>query len=426
MKPIEALIYTLVKRFASEFVPAHLRNEFDVAEEEAKRTLASDLMMADWVEKKIARIDTWQGLLDLPQPESDGEIFNTISAAIYAEQNLEISYQGNDGLMHRAVSPLAIIKRDQVLYVAMRFIGYQDVRLVALHRIVGAKVAQTPTVTNEQSFDLNAYLKDGLPFTLPGEKTFNLHLRFAESVYHSLNGRPLRNITSISEPEDGWFEVKAEGVKNTMELRWWLLGFGDKVRIIEPEAIASELQYLLFDPLTGLLARRACQEHFERLIASACRTESALAVVLVDIDHFKRVNDELGHSAGDQVLQEVSRRLKATCRSMDVVGRWGGEEFLILLPETTVQEAALLSERLRQAIRSTPCNVGDDGASRNVSISIGVTAMNKWPQQKRCITDLIDVLLKEADSALYKAKEARDSVEIYRLGGRLFHVGIGT
>ena len=198
-----------------------------------------------------------------------------------------------------------------------------------------------------------------------------------------------------------------------MELRWWLLGFGDKVRIIQPETIANELQYLLFDQLTGLLTRRACQEQFERLIATACRAKSSLAVVLVDIDHFKMVNDELGHSAGDQVLHEVSRRLKSTCRTMDVVGRWGGEEFLILLPDTSVQEAALLSERLRHAIRSTPCSVGDTDASRMISISVGVTAMSEWPQTKQHIPHVVDMLLKEADIALYEAKKARNCVEVF-------------
>ncbi len=408
---------SLVNRYASEFVPAHLRNEFDEAVSAVQQKLVMDsslVPLANWVEKKTARIDTWQGLLDLPQPEHEADPYSAISEAIFKGQNLEISYQGNGGVMQHEVSPLAIIKRDQVLYVALRFMGYQDVRLVALHRIVESAVSQKPPLLNEVPFDLDAYLQDGLPFSLPGEKSFNLHLRFAESVYRSLNGRPLRNVTSVSVPEDGWFEVKAEGIKNTMELRWWLLGFGDKVRIIEPEAIASELQYLLYDPLTGLLARRASQEHFERLIATACRTESPLAVILVDIDHFKKVNDELGHSAGDQVLQEVSRRLKATCRAMDIVGRWGGEEFLILLPETTLHDAALLSERFRHAVGATPCSVGDDGSSRSVRISIGVTAMKTFSQQKQGLTELVDVLLKEADSALYKAKEVRDCVEVYR------------
>jgi hypothetical protein len=185
MKPIEALMISLVKRYASEFVPAHMRNEFDVVVSDVRQMLAMNsslASLANWVEKKTARIDTWQGLLDLPQPEHEADPYTAISEAIFKGQNLEISYQGNGGVMQHEVSPLAIIKRDQVLYVALRFMGYQDVRLVALHRIVDASVSQKPPLLNEVAFDLDAYLQDGLPFTLPGEKSFNLHLRFAESV----------------------------------------------------------------------------------------------------------------------------------------------------------------------------------------------------------------------------------------------------
>ena len=200
-----------------------------------------------------------------------------------------------------------------------------------------------------------------------------------------------------------------------MELRWWLLGFGDKVRILEPEFLARELQSLLFDSLTGLLARRACQEHLERMIAAAHRNGRPLAVAMADIDHFKTINDEFGHSAGDRALCEISRRLKAACRSMDVVGRWGGEEFLILLPETTGTEAAMLAERLRHAVASTPCEVDGHGKYRNVTVSIGVTSINFLAQETPSPAGLVDKLLKEADSALYTAKKTRNRVEIYEV-----------
>jgi len=411
MKPIEALMFALVKRFAQEFVPEPMRGDFDAAVETAQQTLESDTRLANWAEKKTARIDTWQGLLEPPQLDSD--IGAIVSAALFADQNLEICYLGVKGEMRHEVRPLAVVKRDEVLYIVLQFSGYEDTRLLPLHRIVRATVVQATTGHNGKPLDLDCFLKNGLPFNLPGERELDIHLLLNESAYRTIKGRPLRNTVSMSEPLDGWFEVKAKGVPNAMELRWWLLGLGDKVRILEPESLARELQSLLFDPLTGLVARRACQEHFERMIAAACRTGKPLAVAMADIDHFKLINDDLGHSAGDKVLREVSQRLKAACRSMDVVGRWGGEEFLILLPETTAEDAAQLAERLRQAVSLTPCHVDDHGTSRHVSISIGVTAMSALPQESLQPTGLIDALLKEADTALYSAKKKRNCVAIF-------------
>lgn len=405
-------MFALVNRFAQEFVPDSMRVDFEKGVGMARQTLESDPRLANWVEKKTARIDTWQGLLEQPQVEND--IWSIVSAALFAEQNLDISYLGEKGERRHEVRPLAVVKRDEVLYVVLRFSGYEDTRLLPLHRIVRAASVQANQAHDEKTFDLGSLFKNGLPFILPGEQNFAIHLLLNESAYRTFKGRPLCNTSSISAPVDGWFEVKAQGVPNTMELRWWLLGFGDKVRILQPESLARELQYLLFDPLTGLVARRACQEHFERMIAAAQRTEKPLAVAMVDIDHFKLINDELGHSAGDKALQEVSRRLKTACRSMDVVGRWGGEEFLILLPETKLKEAGLLAERLRQEVVSTPCCVDDQGTSRNVSISIGVTVLSELPQEmQHPAGKLLDTLLKEADSALYKAKKMRNRVEVF-------------
>lgn len=412
MKPIEAMMFALVKRFAPEFVPGSMQGEFDAAVKEAQQTLAREISIANWVEKKTARMNTWQGVLE--PTLLDNEIWAVVSTAIFAEQNLEITYLGEKGEMRHEVRPLAVVKRDAVLYVALQFSGYGDARLLPLHRIVHAVAVKASAGCDVKPSNLENLLTNGLPFILPGERAFDMHLLLDESTFRTIQGRPLCNTTAISTPVDGWFEVKATGISNTVELRWWLLGLGDKVRILEPESLARELQYLLFDPLTKLVTRQACHEHFERMIAAACRTGSSLAVAMVDIDHFKMINDDLGHSAGDKALQEVSRRLKSACRTMDVVGRWGGEEFLILLPETAIEDAALLAERLRQAVASTPCLVDDKGTSRNVSVSIGVTALGNLAPETKPSSGLVDLLLKEADSALYAAKERRNCVELFK------------
>lgn len=406
-------MFALVNRFAQDFVPDSMRNDFEEGVGKAGEILKADPRLADWVEKKTARIDTWQGLLEPLPPGSD--VWPIVSAAIFAEQNLDISYLGKNGEMRHEVCPLAAVKRDEVLYVVLRFCGYEDVRLLPLHRIIRATVLKPCPAHDGKALDLDAFLKNGLPFPLPGEREFVVHLLLNESAYHTFKSRPLRGTLSISAPVDGWFEVKANGVPNTMELRWWLLGFGDKVRIIEPEFLARELQSLLFDTLTGLLARRACQEHLERMIAAAQRSRKPLAVAMADIDYFKAINDDFGHNAGDRALQQISQRIKAACRSMDVVGRWGGEEFLILLPETTAEEAAMLAERLRHEVASTPCVMDDSGTSRIVTISIGVTSMILQTEETRGPAILVDRLLKEADSALYAAKKVRNRVEAYEI-----------
>ncbi len=90
-----------------------------------------------------------------------------------------------------------------------------------------------------------------------------------------------------------------------MELRWWLLGFNDKVFILKPESLANELQNTLYDQLTGLLQRRATHEHLDRLLAAGQRRKAPLALVMVDIDHFKKVNDAHGHSVGDTASPRI-------------------------------------------------------------------------------------------------------------------------
>ena len=119
---------------------------------------------------------------------------------------------------------------------------------------------------------------------------------------------------------------------------------------------------------------------------------------MLDLDHFKKVNDTLGHTAGDQALREVSRRLRATARSTDVVARYGGEEFALILPETTLAQGVMAAERLRAAVDGLVIE-GAGGASRAITLSLGVAA---FPEH----TDQPDALLSRADAALYAAKRS--------------------
>ncbi|GIH50911.1 GGDEF domain-containing protein [Microbispora rosea subsp. rosea] len=156
------------------------------------------------------------------------------------------------------------------------------------------------------------------------------------------------------------------------------------------------------DPKTGLLNAAAWQREADTEIVRAQRTGDALALVLVDIDHFKKVNDTYGHLVGDQVLAQVAATLRTQLREYDVVGRFGGEEFVVLLPGADVHEARRVAERLRARVGRMV--VPAEQATVTVTVSAGVAIMNVHGE------DLIE-LLAAADLALYRAKElGRDRV----------------
>lgn len=158
------------------------------------------------------------------------------------------------------------------------------------------------------------------------------------------------------------------------------------------------------DALTGLANRRAMREQLDYQKARHARSGAApFAVVIADIDHFKRVNDTWGHDAGDLVLREVASRLKATVRQQDIVARWGGEEFMVLLPDTLPAGAATLAEKLRAVVAAAPVACGE--AAVAVTSSFGVAG---FP----CAGD-VEGAIKAADVALYAAKQAgRDRVMV--------------
>jgi two-component system cell cycle response regulator len=150
------------------------------------------------------------------------------------------------------------------------------------------------------------------------------------------------------------------------------------------------------DALTGLRNRRHVEEYLTKLVSLARRNVEPIAVLIVDIDHFKSVNDGHGHDAGDAVLREVAGRMVDSVRLEDMVGRWGGEEFLVVLPNTAAQGAAELAERLRQVVAGEPCPLPDGGAVP-VTISLGCAAS---------VIDDAATLARSADAAMYEAKES--------------------
>ena len=163
------------------------------------------------------------------------------------------------------------------------------------------------------------------------------------------------------------------------------------------------------DALTGLPNTRAVQDTIKRMVAQASRTVSPLSAALLDLDHFKRINDAYGHSRGDEVLAAVAMVLRSSVRESDFVGRYGGEEFLLLLPDTGRDQAAIVAEKVRAAV----AGLGLSEINQPVTASLGVAAVPDDAADA-------DTLVRAADRALYAAKgNGRNRVEMFISPARL-------
>ena len=165
------------------------------------------------------------------------------------------------------------------------------------------------------------------------------------------------------------------------------------------------------DVLTGWNNRRYLGVRLVEELARARRDGSRLVCLMLDIDHFKRVNDTWGHAAGDAVLRELAQRIESQVRASDVAARYGGEEFIVLLPHTDSKSASLLAERIRNKVSSAPVDIPHD-ESITVTVSIGIAEVSPSPRDNDLKT-LGDSLIARADVALYAAKSAgRDQVVV--------------
>ncbi|MET0329969.1 MAG: GGDEF domain-containing protein, partial [Dyella sp.] len=164
------------------------------------------------------------------------------------------------------------------------------------------------------------------------------------------------------------------------------------------EIMQAELQCLArIDPLTGVNNRLALGEWAQRLFRRAQRTRSSFAALMLDADHFKSINDRFGHAGGDRVLLSLVASIHASIGAGDVIGRVGGEEFVLLAPDTDMAGAMALGERVRAAVEGSMLRLGHETLSLTVSIGVSVSQPDE---------DDVDALLARADAALYAAKRA--------------------
>ena len=172
----------------------------------------------------------------------------------------------------------------------------------------------------------------------------------------------------------------------------------------------DSLRLALVDPLTGLYNRRFAVPQLATIAARAREEESQFAVMVMDLDRFKQVNDIYGHAAGDQVLVEVARRLSANLRDTDVLARIGGEEFLAILPKTCMAISRRVAERLCQAMEDAPIRLAS-GEELTVTVSIGVAVAGAAGAQSFSVEGLVE----QADLALLESKGAGRNQVTYRL-----------
>lgn len=161
----------------------------------------------------------------------------------------------------------------------------------------------------------------------------------------------------------------------------------------------ASLEMAVTDQLTGLYNRRYLASHLSAMFDRAYWTGRPLSVMVLDIDHFKKINDTYGHDVGDKVLQEFAERVSGALRGIDLACRYGGEEFLIAMPDTDMAFASVVAERLRQEIATSKFVLNSGRDELSVTVSIGIASTENGPDE-----DTAQKLIKRADEALYQAK----------------------
>ena len=197
----------------------------------------------------------------------------------------------------------------------------------------------------------------------------------------------------------GRFDPAELGLRITSQIRRKRMA--DQLR----STLRDGMRAAVTDPLTGLYNRRYALPHLMRLADHAHRSGRRFAVMLADLDHFKRINDLHGHAAGDAVLVEVAQRLRANLRAVDLIARIGGEEFLIALPDTNRTEARVAARRLCRMVAQDPIDLPGQGLSVTMTVSIGVAmGHHPLPLPSDPLPQTVERLLYRADKALYGAK----------------------
>ncbi len=215
---------------------------------------------------------------------------------------------------------------------------------------------------------------------------------------------PIQELEALENPEESWFEAIIKPIEKYNSGKDLVIC---SVRdITKTHLLEQRLKYLSeTDELTGVLNRRAFLSKFDNCIISHTTNSKTLSCLMIDIDYFKEINDQVGHFSGDQVISHIARICQDCIGDGDFIGRLGGEEFAVILENTSAIQAYKVSERIRQSIQQTTCIV--DGIEITTTVSIGVAELNM--QRSKAKELLID-----ADKAMYYSKESgRNQVTLF-------------
>jgi len=191
------------------------------------------------------------------------------------------------------------------------------------------------------------------------------------------------------------WRTKQDNLRLQAELKQMLAEMNEKNRQLE-EAVAKLETLASTDPLTGLANRRTIQDTLERVFAASQRYGTDLSCMMIDLDRFKPINDTLGHQTGDKLLRTAGRVLEANCRRSDVAGRYGGDEFVLLLPETDPETAEQVARRIQEQFRQATGAMLPAGSPTDMSLGIACVSLHRPTNA--------DQLVALADAALYRAK----------------------
>ncbi len=175
-----------------------------------------------------------------------------------------------------------------------------------------------------------------------------------------------------------------------------VIGYQIAATLKHLQRFSSAKNMAIYDTLTGLYNRRYFEERLKGEAQKSFANRIPLSLIMVDIDHFKKVNDTFGHPEGDMILREIASLLKKSVRKKDTVGRYGGEEFILILPEASIEASSMIAERIRLLVESTLFDVGK--AQLNLSVSLGISNFPMHGARSD------EELIKMADQALYEAK----------------------
>ena len=289
---------------------------------------------------------------------------------------------------------------DRVLLVAVLFVAWLglDPAMGALR--VGFNSLALTWMCLDMALALHKHARDALQFRWP--LMLSLPMLIAALGYATRGARGLIDPGSVAA---AMTTHSALNVGSAFSFVVLALAFHAMLTVLVVARLFNQLHLLSHrDGLTGLLNRRAMQEALDNQMRRSRRNGEAFVLMMLDADHFKAINDTHGHAVGDLVLKHLSTLLHSGMREVDRLARFGGEEFLVLLPGLTLPEAALVAERLRAQVVATPLN--EAGTTIPVSVSIGIA---EWAGANEDLSRL----LVRADAALYQAKQrGRDRVAL--------------